>query len=255
MSASPWQATGLGEVAAAVPRRTIPFDIAFRYELTGQPENVINKTVTVSIEATFVAVSIGYGVIPDSTPIIFAASPTSGIITGKSGTLTDILPLVDSLGKALGEDTARLGRVGPKTAAALTNGVKLNPTLAERILLSDVNSPLDQDTLDQAFQLVGAPADQIQFLYALFDEGSGREFQSDPVLNIAGLGISNGERPFRYFAKPIVFAPQTTIRMQVTEKSKFQGELHVSLQGYKALGGVGTPTGRALRHLRRAAGR
>ena len=63
--------SGLNEAPDLAGRRTIPFDYAFRYELTGKPGNVINKTVTVSIEAMFVAVSIGYGVVPKVTPIIF----------------------------------------------------------------------------------------------------------------------------------------------------------------------------------------
>ncbi|MGH9957141.1 MAG: hypothetical protein ACREBC_08420 [Pyrinomonadaceae bacterium] len=96
--------------------------------------------------------------------------------------------------------------------------------------------------LKDLFQVIGSPPEQIQFLYALFDDGSGRELQSEPILNIAGLGISNGDRPFRYFAQPITFAPRSTIRMEVTEVSDFTGELHVSLHGYKILGGAGTPT-------------
>jgi hypothetical protein len=96
----------------------------------------------------------------------------------------------------------------------------------------------------QLFQVVGTPPEQIQFLYAIFDEGSGREFQNDPILNIAGLGISDGDRPFRYFARPITFTPHSTIRLEVTEVSAFQGDLHISLHGYKVLGGAGTPTGR-----------
>uniref|UniRef100_UPI00248DB251 type I restriction endonuclease n=1 Tax=Dermacoccus nishinomiyaensis TaxID=1274 RepID=UPI00248DB251 len=47
----------------------------------------------------------------------------------------------------------------------------------------------------------------VRAMYALFDDGSGREFQSDPVLNIAGLGTANGERPFYHFARPVTFAP------------------------------------------------
>jgi hypothetical protein len=43
--------SGLNETPAPAGRRTIPFDYAFRYELTGKPGNVINETVTVSIEA------------------------------------------------------------------------------------------------------------------------------------------------------------------------------------------------------------
>jgi len=93
------------------------------------------------------------------------------------------------------------------------------------------------------FQVVGTPAELIQFKYALFDEGSGREFQSEPILNIAGLGSAAGERPFRHFAQPITFRPRSTVRMEVTEVSDFKGELHVSLQGYKVLGEPNAPTG------------
>jgi hypothetical protein len=87
----------------------------------------------------------------------------------------------------------------------------------------------------------------VQFKYALFDEGSGREFQSEPILNIAGLGSAGGERPFRYFAQPIVFKPRSTIRMEVTEVSDFKGLLQVALHGYKVLGGSDTSTGLAQR--------
>ena len=58
--------SGFGEALALAEHRTVPFEYAFRYELSGRPGNVLNRTVTVSIEATFVAVSIGYGVIPQS---------------------------------------------------------------------------------------------------------------------------------------------------------------------------------------------
>ena len=240
-----------GETQGSVPRRTIPFDYAFRYELAGTPRNVLDATVTVSVEAAFVAVSIGYGVIPKVSPIKFPAPPT-GFITAMPGSLREVFPGIDLLAQAVGE-SPKLGRggIGPQTASALTNGIKLNPDLAERALLSGADTPLDPGILKSLFQVVAPPPDQIQFLYAIFDEGTGRAFQDEPMLNIAGLGIANGDRPFRYFAKPIVFAPRSTIRMQVTEVSDFQGELHVSMQGYKVLGGAGAPTGRLRRPTRR----
>ena len=67
------------------------------------------------------------------------------------------------------------------------------------------------------------------------------------MLNIAGLGAPDGKRPFRYFAQPITFAPLATIRMEITELTDFRGELHVSLHGYKMLGGAGTPADRTRR--------
>jgi hypothetical protein len=132
--------------------------------------------------------------------------------------------------------------IGPRTAAVLRNGIKFNPEFIERLLLSLNGDELDNASFLDAFQVVAAPLDRIQFKYALFDAGSGREFQSEPILSTAGLGSPDGRRPFRYFARPIEFSPRTTIRLQVTEVSDFVGELHVSLQGYKTLGGVGTPT-------------
>jgi hypothetical protein len=121
---------------------------------------------------------------------------------------------------------------------AIEKGVVLSPSIASRL-----------------FEVVSPPPDQIQFLYALFDDGTGREFQSEPILNTAGLGISNGDRPFRYFPKPIVFKPRSTIRLQITEISDFTGDLHISLQGYKVLGESGSPTATLRRRLKRRDGR
>jgi len=240
--------SGLNEAPELPGHRTILFDYTFRYELTGRPGNVINKTVTVSIEAPFVAVSIGYGVVPKVTPITFGPADLkiSDVVNGngtRQPTLREISfqDIIDALDPKLLETSRTLTREsGPE--AALKNGFKLNLDVAEFALLQGGRVLLDSSILKNLFQVVAAPPENVQFLYAIFDEGSGREFQSEPILNIAGLGISNGDRPFRYFAKPIVFAPQSTIRMEVREVSDFQGELHVALHGYKVLGGAGTPT-------------
>jgi hypothetical protein len=231
--------TGVGEPQALGARRTIPFDYAFRYTLTGQPGTVLRSTVTVSIESTFTAVSIGYGAIPKVTPLTFGPPPPSDVEADRS--LSNI-----SMGEVLNSLKAKFSEaeIGPKTGTALQDGIKLNPAFAEIALLQDGTVQLNNGIRTQLFQVVGTPPEQIQFLYAIFDEGSGREFQNDPILNIAGLGISDGDRPFRYFARPITFTPHSTIRLEVTEVSAFQGELHISLHGYKVLGGAGTPTGR-----------
>ena len=247
--------SGFGEAPAFAARRTVPFEYAFRYDLTGRRDNVLNRTVTVSIEATFVAVSIGYGLLPKvaaltfgpklSAPIILATTP------GKRFTLRDVLgPLLDGLDAKLPE-TSRLLKRETGAEAVLKNGFKLNPDIVEFALQNGGNIPLDASVLENLFQVVAAPTENVQFLYSLFDEGSGREFQSEPILNTAGLGISNGDRPFRYFATPIIFAPQATIRLEIRELSDFQGELHVALHGYKVLGGSGTPTGRIQPGVRR----
>ncbi len=320
----------------AEAQRSIPFDYTFRFDLKGEPNRTARSVVTVSVEASFTAVSIGYGVIPRVTPVTFgpvtilvnpAALPAgvagvafnrqitqtggegriafsvsngalpNGLVLNNNGLLSGVpaaagvfqftvrateasgifgerdysleitaapgpgilflraavvaLPslrtttvdaLLNGLQRALVQSPNILsGETGPE--AVFKGGIKLNPQFAELALLNDGQNPLtDRDTLRRLFQAVSAPDSEVQFLYALFDEGTGREFQSEPLLNIAGLGSSNGTRPFRYFARPITFAPRSAIRMEVTEKSDFQGELHVSLHGYKVLGGAGSPT-------------
>lgn len=224
-------------------KRAIPFDYAFRYELEGKPGKVLNSIVSVSIEATFTAMSIGYGVVPKVQPIIFGPLPAPVFLTLaptalSTISLADILRGLDS--QLTATSTTLKGETGAD--AVFKNGLKLNPTVAE-FVLQDPDSPLSSDILERLFQVVGSPPESIQFKYAIFDEGSGREFQSEPILNIAGLGSAAGERPFRYFAQPIIFRPRSTIRMEITEVSDFAGELHVVLQGYKVLGDPGSPTG------------
>lgn len=245
-----------GEVSA----RAVPFDYSFQFKLDGERQRVHRSTVIVSVEASFTAVSIGYGVIPEVTPIIFGPPPPApvpspgpiGLLPTRRTTIREIKlgDLLDGLQIRLA-DLPDVRKDVPAIEAALLNGIRLNATLAGLGLLNDGNALLDADTAQKLFQVVSAPSQDVQFLYALFDEGSGREFQSQPLLNIAGLGASDGKRPFRYFARPITFAPRATIRMDITELTDFSGDLHVSLHGYKLLGGAGTPTGARSRAPRR----
>jgi hypothetical protein len=312
-------------------RRTIPFDYRFRFELLPRPnrpdESLVDKVFTtnveVSIEAAFVAVSIGYGLVPLVETIAFGPGgltdidtirPSSGQavalrfagaqgpaaralqlilgqrrdVSAEEGDLYDgattaagreralagltvaerafldeILSAVpprrhfvgdifNSLGRSLGEvEAVARGDIGPRTAIALQQGIRLRPDALRMLLLSDGHDPLAAGSMEELFETVEAPPERVQFLYALFDEGTGRAFQNEPVLNIAGLGSSDGDRPFRHFMPPIRFAPRTTIRMELTPKTEFKGEMHVVLHGYKILGGSGTPTGRALQRGQR----
>jgi hypothetical protein len=80
----------------------------------------------------------------------------------------------------------------------------------------------------------------IDFKYSIIDSGSGRELQNLAIHNIAGLGESSGERPFRPMAKPMLFMPRSTIRIEIEEVSQGQlyenAELFIVLHGYKMLG-------------------
>jgi hypothetical protein len=133
---------------------------------------------------------------------------------------------------SLGALAAGLERSG----GDLTRGFRLNP--AANSLLA-ANLAIDQvaaGTLGRIFETGAVAAEEVSFLYSLDVTGTGREYQSKPIHNIAGLGIANGDRPFRPFAKPVMFEPKSSVRIQVEELSGPAGTLSIVLQGYKMLG-------------------
>ncbi len=138
-------------------------------------------------------------------------------------------PRLSSL--SLGAVTAGLEQIG----ADLTSGFRLNPNFAAR---ATADLPLDQQTagLDGAFETGTVAAEEVSFLYSIDVVSTGRELQNKAIHNIAGLGIANGDRPFRPFAKPMLFEPRSSIRIQITELSGPPGTLFIVLQGYKILG-------------------
>jgi len=84
----------------------------------------------------------------------------------------------------------------------------------------------------------------IDFKYSIIDSSTGRELQNLAIHNIAGLGEANGNRPFRPMAKPMLFQPRSTIRIEIEEISvgpQYENaELYMVLHGYKMLGyGIG----------------
>jgi hypothetical protein len=122
------------------------------------------------------------------------------------------------------------------SGADLTRGFRLNPA-ADSLLAA--NLAIDQvaaGPLGRIFETGAVAAEEVSFLYSLDVSGTGREYQSKPIHNIAGLGIANGDRPFRPFAKPVMFEPKSSVRIQVEELSGPAGTLSIVLQGYKMLG-------------------
>lgn len=76
--------------------------------------------------------------------------------------------------------------------------------------------------------------DSLSFRYAIIDKGSGRELQNTPVHNMAGLGRADGVRPFRELAVPYVFAPNSSISIELYEIVTIPGgTIHMDFQGYK----------------------
>src|SRR5262245_24157803 len=208
--------------------KTIPFDYVFQFTLMGQRGNKVQDVVEISTEGLFIALSVGYSLILDErkTPRTF------GPVIEDSGielTATTTRPLAQI---TLGEVGTALRKLG----ADLTLGFRLNPDAAN-FFTSDL--PFDQlspEARDRVFETGRVAAEEVSFLYSLDVGNTGREYQNKPIHNIAGLGIANGDRPFRPFAKPIMFEPRSFVRFQVEELSGPPGTLFIVLQGYKMLG-------------------
>jgi hypothetical protein len=118
---------------------------------------------------------------------------------------------------------------------ALLDGVRLRPGFL-RIALRDNGALANQlpfELLDTLFERLNRPQD-VSFRYAMFDTGTGRELQNQRLNNVAGLGIADGDRPFKRLSRPMIFLPRSTIRIEVEEVFG-RGSLFIALQGYKLL--------------------
>lgn len=215
---------GLVPVANTPTTKEIPYDYVAKFALQGRRGNRVQDVINISVEGAFVAVAIGYSFIP---PPLIASPPTVEITTPEpdNGTVTQNISLSSIIANKLAVEFARNNTYNPPIPA-LEGGLAsiLQPFLDPRLLTQCLLT-----------RLCG-----IHFKYSIVDSGSGRELQNQPIHNIAGLGESGGERPFRPFAKPMMFMPRSTIRIEIEEISEgsiYQGaELYIVLHGYKMLG-------------------
>ncbi|HJQ68521.1 MAG TPA: hypothetical protein VKA70_06100 [Blastocatellia bacterium] len=149
--------------------------------------------------------------------------PFSMYVVPRTKTVSDI---------TIGEIEAGL----EKNGSDLSHGFRLNTNGGGLRAVDLPLNRLSESTASTLFATSSALADEVSFLYSLDIGGTGREYQNKAIHNIAGLGIANGDRPFRPFAKPILFEPRSFIRIQVEELSRIPGTLFIVLQGYKMLG-------------------
>jgi hypothetical protein len=206
----------------------IPYDYGAIFPLTGRLGNVVQSVINIAPDSLFVAVAIGYGFEEDRGRALgFKPEPQGG----------DLPP-----------GTVRAGAIKLRElpASALIEGFRVNPRSENLVFgqdgeFTDASLPDTVVSNDVLFQRLGAPA-EISFLFSILDSGTGRELQDQPAHNIASLGKSNGERPFRLLAQPITFQPRSTIRLQIVERSQgVQGNLFVVLYGYQVVGSSGCP--------------
>jgi hypothetical protein len=195
------------EATASTAAKEIPYDYVATFQLLGQAGNRVQDVINVSIDGAFVAVAIGYSFIPGPLPQFPPAVSRSN--PRPAGIAPPVVRAEATAGEAL----------ATWLLAAAESELTLPMTLARSLLV----------------RLSG-----IEFKYSVVDSGSGRELQNKPIHNLAGLGESTGGRPFRPLAKPMVFLPRSTIRIEVEEISAgtlYQGaQLYIVLHGYKILG-------------------
>jgi hypothetical protein len=213
----------LGEPFGEPDARAIPFDYVTTFELTGNPGNLVEDEISVNVEGGFIVTSVGYGLSVEERDVDIAVP--SGIIT----------PADPPGGRA--KDTFDLGRLPLRafSSSALLDGVRLRSNFLRVVL--NVNGfladELPTEFAGRIFERLNRPED-VSFRYAIFDSGTGHELQNRSLNNIAGLGIANGDRPFKKLARPMSFLPRSTIRVQVEERFG-RGTLFIAFQGYKLL--------------------
>lgn len=186
----------------------VPFDYVSTLDLKGKPGNIEEDEVPVNIDGGYVALAIGYSLDAQDTRI--EVNNDSDTIPLGSLKLSDIKP-----------------------AQVLFDGFRIDPIRLQLAFTNVGLSTLPADTAKRMFQRLNLASD-VRFLYSILDSGTGRELQNQPVHNVAGLGIANGDRPFRVLAQPMMFLPRSTIRVQVREISG-RGRLFIVFQGYKLL--------------------
>ena len=191
--------------------KVIPYDYVARFDLRGDPGNLVQDVINVSAEGVFVAVSIGHG---------FQQDPAE--------TLSLIPPAAANLG------AVTLDKIPPD---ALIDGFRIAPEFESvAIKNGSLNETLPFDVAQGLFQRL-RPSENVTFLLSIVDSGTGRELQNEPVHSAATLGDINGRRPFKALSQPMVFMPRSTIRIQVEERTQgVSGTLFITLQGYKVLG-------------------
>lgn len=225
----------------AAEYRIVPFDHQVSFELTGRRDNVLTNFISVSVEGHFIAAAMGYGLKPVS-PNFFApqvspsppGGPPSRLVPLEEVTLGQLL---DGYEFALRTQGVAEANLEAQQQQMLTSGAQINPAFADLIISQGrAQFPVDSlgEGINRLFQTPACGSEQVHFLYRIIDNASSRELQSEPVHNLAGLGRANGDRPFRFFPRPLIFEPRAVIRFQITEISG-RGRLYIVLQGYKVL--------------------
>lgn len=243
------------ETIGSPSARVIPFDYVATFDLIGQPRNIVEAEIPINVDGGFVATTLGYGLAGEERDVAIQWERAAEI---KDLALAGIVQPVASQARVwldqFKKNPATAGTPPPVNLAqlplrlfptsALTDGIRVRPNFLRIVFENNGNlaTALPVNLIDSAFEPLNRPED-VSFRYSILDSGTGRELQNQPINNIAGLGIANGDRPFKKFARPMIFFSRSTIRITVEERFG-RGKLFLVFQGYKLLGGI-PPRGRS----------
>jgi len=215
--------TSSSATGGALPE-IIPFDQAARFEITGKPGTVAEDVINIGSDGPFVAVAVGYGFKQERTaPLPIFTAPTT------------VVPGAITLAQIPAQALVQGFRVHPRSANILFQGEGELETFSAQ--------PVSDQLANGCFELV-EPSVELSFLFSAIDSSSGRELQDEPVSNLASLGDSRGERPFRPLAQPLSFQPRSTLRVQIVEQTPdVHGTLFVVFYGYRVLINSACPEG------------
>jgi hypothetical protein len=243
--------------------RVIPFDYVARLELTGLPGQRVVDEISVNVEGGFVATGLGYGLaVPERSVTIewdraseIQAPDVRATMTGHVSARNTWRQALRDWQEKVKQDPGLAQPTPPLVdlkdlplrllpADALVDGIRIRPELVRIALRDDglLGGNLPLPAVDRIFERLNRPED-VSFRYAIADSGRGIDLQNQPINNVAGLGIATGDRPFKRFARPMVFLPRSTIRVDIEERFG-RGQLFVVFHGYKFLeaGPTGTRT-------------
>lgn len=215
----------------------IPFDYVASVPLTGRPGNRLETEIPISADGDFVATSIGYGLAPEDRLEIDFAAVDRIVDPGLAKRIRDHTNTLNNAGPARpGDRRFALGNLPLRAfgALALREGFRLRPEYVRLAL--DGSGRLATVTVDQIlrmFESLNRPED-VSFRYAISDTGSGTDLQNEPLHNVAGLGIANGDRPFKRLALPMHLLPRSTLRITVLERFG-RGRLFFAFHGFKRM--------------------
>jgi len=212
--------------------RIVPFDYVSTLDLEGIPGKLQEDEVPINVDGGYVTTAIGYSLETHDTNIQVLLGDDNDPENKQAKTinlraikLADIKPvqaLLDGI------------RIHPlRVRFAFTSGGQLATVPRDMVSQPVIVNGRSDEKISRMFQRLNLP-EEVRFRYSFNDSGTGRDLQNRPLLNIAGLGIANGDRPFKVFHKPIMFLPRSSIRIQV-EEIFGRGRLYIVFQGYKIL--------------------